>query len=95
MLLRPSPFPEEIDRGYLGRVMRFNGITTESEAINLIARWSGNAGKSRYEVTNLELLSKVADIELGNGRLRPRIRSVVDEKGGRMAVLLLVHILVP
>jgi hypothetical protein len=64
MLIRPAPFPEELDRGYLGRVMRFNGTATAKETETLMSIWAGVADKSRREVSCLELLSKVADVEL-------------------------------
>lgn len=64
MLIRPKPFPEELDRGYLGHVMRKNGAETEKYAENLMAIWAGVAGKTRREVSCLELLSKVAGMDL-------------------------------
>lgn len=64
MIDRPIPFPEELDRGYLGRVMRLNGVDSETKMVKLIASWAGVAGKSRREVSCLELLSKVAGTEL-------------------------------
>ena len=64
MIVRPAPFPQEVDRGYLGRVMRLNGITSEKEAVALMSIWAGVAGKSKQEVSCLELLSKVAGMEL-------------------------------
>lgn len=64
MLIRPSPYPEELDRGYLGRVMRENGKTTEKDAVTLMGIWAGVADKTRREVSCLELLSKVAGSEL-------------------------------
>lgn len=64
MIDRPIPFPEELDRGYLGRVMRLNGVDSETKMVKLMASWAGVAGKSRREVSCLELLSKVAATEL-------------------------------
>jgi len=64
MLIRPIPFPEEIDRGYLGRVMRFNGCAKEEDAIELMRVWVGCVDKSWREVSSLELLSRVAGVEL-------------------------------
>lgn len=64
MIIRPIPFPEELDRSYLGRVKRLNGVGSETEVVKLMASWAGVAGKSRREVSPLELLSKVAGTEL-------------------------------
>lgn len=64
MLTRPSPYPEELDRGYLGRVMRVNGSATEKDAVTLMSIWAGVADKSRREVSCLELLSKVAGTDV-------------------------------
>lgn len=64
MLTRPSPYPEELDRGYLGRVMRRNGSATEKDAVTLMSIWAGVADKSRREMSCLELLSKVAGTDV-------------------------------
>lgn len=44
--------------------MRFNGVTSKKSATLLMSIWAGVAEKSRHEVSTLELLSKVAAIEL-------------------------------
>lgn len=64
MIVRPVPYPEEIDIGYLGRVMRRNGAASKKEIEKLMSQWAGVADKSRREVSCLELLSKVAGCEL-------------------------------
>ncbi|MBI1887777.1 MAG: TniQ family protein [Nitrosomonadales bacterium] len=64
MLTRPSPYPEELDRGYLGRVMRRNGSATKKDAVTLMSIWAGVADKSRREMSCLELLSKVAGTDV-------------------------------
>lgn len=64
MMLRPAPFPEELDRGYLGRLMRLNGLTSPKDAIVLMSQWAGVSDKSRCEVSCVELLSKAAGIDL-------------------------------
>ncbi len=64
MLTRPVIYPEELDRGYLGRVMRINGSATEIDAVTLMAVWAGVADKTRREVSCIELLSKVAGIDV-------------------------------
>ncbi|MFA6179958.1 MAG: hypothetical protein WC696_10140, partial [Candidatus Methylopumilus sp.] len=64
MLIRPRPYPEELDRGYLGRVIRFNSVASEKEFTALASEWFRVADKSRREVSCLELLSKVAGLEL-------------------------------
>ena len=64
MLIRPELVPEDLDRGYLGRVMRWNGFRTEQETLDQMLRWSGLQGKSQRDVSMLELLSKVAGVEL-------------------------------
>lgn len=37
MVVRLSPFPEELDRGYLGRLMRFNGYSNEGDFFRSVA----------------------------------------------------------
>ena len=64
MLIRPTPFPEELDRGYMGRVMRINGAAKETDTIALVSAWAGDADKSRREFSRLESLSMVAGMEL-------------------------------
>ena len=44
--------------------MRMNGVATEKDAVKLMCIWAGLAEKSRREVSCLELLSKVAGMEL-------------------------------
>lgn len=64
MLIRPEALPDELDRGYLGRVIRWNGKSSEKEIFDLMRHWAGQQDKSRREVSTLELLSKVAGVSM-------------------------------
>jgi hypothetical protein len=60
MLVQPAPLPEEMDRGYLGRVMRINGYRSPKDMVDAMAAHFGEEGRSRREVTTHELLSRMA-----------------------------------
>lgn len=64
MLIRPAPFPEELYRGYLGRAMRLNGAATEKYGMELMSILAGAADIFTLEVTSLDLLSKVAGVDV-------------------------------
>lgn len=63
-MLIPKPFPEELDFGYLGRLICINGVATANDLLEKLAIWAGVSGKSRSEVSCLELLSLASGIEL-------------------------------
>lgn len=60
MLVQPAPLPEEMDRGYLGRIMRINGYRSPKEMVEAIAAHFGEEGRTRRELTTHELLSRMA-----------------------------------
>lgn len=64
MLIRPLPFPDELDEGYAGYVMRVNGLSSMKELDSLMREWAGCPGKSWREVSRLELFSKVASLSV-------------------------------
>lgn len=64
MLFRPTPLPDELDRSYLGRIMRTNRFQTKNEAIVAMATRFGMPCKSRLELSCLELLSLTGDMLL-------------------------------
>lgn len=63
MLVRPLPFPDELVRGYLGRVMRRNGVGSEKELIGLMQLWAEFSGTPSKDLTCLELLAAVANLD--------------------------------
>ena len=64
MLIRPAPFPGELDRGYLGRVMRLNGVIKEKEIDSLMRTWAGVPNSDWRDVSCVELLCKISGMEL-------------------------------
>ena len=60
MLVQPAPLPEEMDRGYLGRILRINRYRSPKEMVEAIATHFGEDGRSRRELTTHELLSRMA-----------------------------------
>jgi hypothetical protein len=58
------PLPDELDRSYLGRLLRINGLRTEEEIVNLLAQWANVAEYSRREICCLDLLGRAAHMEL-------------------------------
>lgn len=61
MLVRPQILPDEVDRSYLGAVMRLNGLAEEEGAAALMAEWLGVRRRKPEEAPIAELLSRVAD----------------------------------
>lgn len=64
MLVIPSPLPDEIARGYLGRIGQHNGLFDEARIGIMLRRFVGSEAVSRREHAALELLASVAQIDL-------------------------------
>lgn len=62
--IRPVALPDEIAHGYKGRIIRHNGWSDEKEAMHALLEWCGRVGASRRQVSAVEILAKVAGIEL-------------------------------
>ena len=60
-LIRPSPLPQELDRGYLGRVMRINGFQTKKDTIQAMASRFNVSDQTRQDMPCIELLSLTAN----------------------------------
>jgi TniQ len=60
MLVRPAPMPEELDRGYLGRVMRINGLRCERRTCDYMYGMFGLEKNPSHKRAILHGLSLVA-----------------------------------
>lgn len=60
MITRPLPLPDELDRGYLGRVTRLNGFKDEKQCAAELSVWTGLAEQHERAVPCAMLLSRVA-----------------------------------
>lgn len=61
-MIHVQPLPDELDRGYLGRAMRWNGFQKEKEFVDYMASCFDAEGASRRDVPLLMLLSRVAGL---------------------------------
>lgn len=70
MLTRPQPLPDELDRGFLGRVTRLNGFRNEKECITEISVWAGLSDQYERTAPCLMLLSRLAGMQTEEFALR-------------------------
>ncbi|MFC3626901.1 TniQ family protein [Vogesella amnigena] len=59
-----QPLPDELDRGYLGRSMRWNGFQKEKEFVDYMASCFGVKGVSRRDAPLVMLLSRLAELPI-------------------------------
>lgn len=65
-MIHVLPQPDELDRGYLGRAMRWNGFQKEKEFIDYLASYFDAKDASRYEMPLVVLLSRLAGSSVSN-----------------------------
>lgn len=63
-MITPLPMPDELDRSYLGRLIRMNGLRSEKDAMSLIGQWARTSEFPHRKLTRIELLSLAADMDL-------------------------------
>jgi hypothetical protein len=56
--------PDELDRSYLGRLIRINGVKSQKQILDLIASWNLQPEKSRRELSSTELLASAANLDI-------------------------------
>ena len=62
MMIRPAPLPDEIARGYLGRIMRLNGWATLEQALHTLKHWSRVRNPADPGATPVDRLARVAGL---------------------------------
>jgi hypothetical protein len=63
-LIRPEPLPDELVNGYAGRIKQRNGWTDEKSTLRELLCWSGCQGQTLRDVPPVELLARVAGMDL-------------------------------
>jgi len=64
MIVRLQPLPDELDRSYLGALMRVNALDTEEKLRNCLGQSDDSDGVSRLRNPTLKLLSSAAGMDL-------------------------------
>lgn len=65
-MIKVMPQPDELDRGYLGRAMQWNGFRKEKEFIDYIAACFDAEGLSRHDFPLIMLLSQLAGMSVSD-----------------------------
>ena len=64
VLIRLRPLPDELIRGYRGRLMRLNGMLNDKQFDTLLREWAGIPGSDYREVPQAILLAKTAGMSI-------------------------------
>lgn len=88
MLLIPTPLPDEIARGYLGRIGQLNGLSDETQMVTMLRVLVGSDAASRREHAVAELLASASQSDLvtflQHHTLLP-YRNIISTRPGRDA----------
>ncbi len=63
-ILRLSALPDEIAKGFYGRVQRLNGWVSERDSLRSLCRWAASEHQSDDQLCLIEMLAMVAGIEI-------------------------------
>jgi hypothetical protein len=61
-MIRPSPQTDELDRGYWGRVIRWNGWDNERNALGILRRQKANAELGSRQEPLIKLIAEIAGL---------------------------------
>lgn len=85
-LIRPSALPDELATGYLGRVIRTNGIGDLKRGISAVLDWAGIGDESRKAAPLIQAVAQIAGVELhqfvADHTMLPLRRAVASDGSG-------------
>jgi len=88
MVVCPAPLPDEIASGYKGRIIRFNGWSSETEAMRFLLSWlCKEKTYQRDNLARLQLLAAVAGMEITEFVRKHTVLTLLRAVAGKLPIV--------